>query len=628
MMSIQPVASSSRLPRAQPPPPRLLSDSLPRAVRRRLRRQPVFYLLGFFLPIISASPLPSRSSLHLPELTVAPFEIGPGLRRLGQTAAHFIFLRRAADDHPAAGISFYDSFTGGYNLPTGYVACDQTFNGGYIVLSYCIAFVGSLCTLELLIRRTTNSGWRNKILLLAAGITFGSVSTFAMHFIFNNSLTLHHPQESELATPSLFLQYDAGYTVLSLVVSCIAMTIAFFIMGTTLRDWRVLFGKRPAKADEYARWKQKKAIRRGTEDAGTLLARAKQTAPWSLLPDDTGGWREVLRRKSSKMAELRDDPFADTESAIIRQDKQLQELDFRLGRTAVKLELERRVGSEDSSKGDLHAQESQNSLDAEITPTATTRPSFDASIRHMASDASLLPNLTKNDIGMTELKRDVQPDPTFGGYDFPPHAAPSRVTDFAVERLVVNDAPPSFIDSLNHRRGSLPAAQLAISTPPRAVTLSRIQSLPEADLEASDLDVANGFPQASPIEKDPEELARIASDESARAKRVTIQDRRSGGLNRLEEFLGFDVVTRGEILKIFFTGSIAGMGVAGMREFTLYALTIEPRSLTDQITLVSFRLSGSPSSPTKPNSWSAPSSLPLAPSASRCTSCSLCSDLN
>jgi NO-binding membrane sensor protein with MHYT domain len=37
-------------------------------------------------------------------------------------------------------------------------------------------------------------------------------------------------------------------------------------------------------------------------------------------------------------------------------------------------------------------------------------------------------------------------------------------------------------------------------------------------------------------------------------------------LSRLEKFLGFDVVTRAEIAKIFLTGTIAGFGVVGMRK--------------------------------------------------------------
>lgn len=71
----------------------------------------------------------------------------------------------------------------------------------------------------------------NVLLLVAAGICFGSVSTFSMHFIGNQSLVLHHPLEQERGYPSLTLAYASGWTVLSLVVSCTCMIGAFFVMG-------------------------------------------------------------------------------------------------------------------------------------------------------------------------------------------------------------------------------------------------------------------------------------------------------------------------------------------------------------------------------------------------------------
>jgi hypothetical protein len=40
-----------------------------------------------------------------------------------------------------------------YTMPSQYTELRQTFNPGFIVLSYVIAVVGSFCTLELLLRR-------------------------------------------------------------------------------------------------------------------------------------------------------------------------------------------------------------------------------------------------------------------------------------------------------------------------------------------------------------------------------------------------------------------------------------------------------------------------------------------
>nr|ODN98608.1 hypothetical protein L204_02572 [Cryptococcus depauperatus CBS 7855] len=167
-----------------------------------------------------------------------------------------------------------------FKLPGGYVRLDQHYKPGFIVLSYLIAFVGSLCTLELLIRRTTNSGWRNQALLAAAGICFGSVSTFAMHFVFNNALALHHSVHAEY--PEVYLAYGAGYTVLSLVVSCLVMTAAFFIMGTKCTGAGRGVGK-----DEYREWKSAQMLRRGNR-------------PWFALHPEAGAGSDGKLENGSK----------------------------------------------------------------------------------------------------------------------------------------------------------------------------------------------------------------------------------------------------------------------------------------------------------------------------------------
>jgi len=59
---------------------------------------------------------------------------------------------------------------------------------------------------------------------------------------------------------------------------------------------------------------------------------------------------------------------------------------------------------------------------------------------------------------------------------------------------------------------------------------------------------------------------QVGSAESLPKKRVTIMAKPK--LSAVEKFLGFDVVTSGEIVKIFITGTIAGFGVASMREST------------------------------------------------------------
>jgi hypothetical protein len=68
-----------------------------------------------------------------------------------------------------------------------------------------------------------------------------------------------------------------------------------------------------------------------------------------------------------------------------------------------------------------------------------------------------------------------------------------------------------------------------------------------------DSDVS-GKTDSSPFDRDPSPAVR-ARDFARRPV-----------FTKLETFLGFDVVTREEIVKIFITGTIAGFGVAAMRK--------------------------------------------------------------
>ncbi|GAA5944147.1 hypothetical protein JCM3775_001080 [Rhodotorula graminis] len=103
------------------------------------------------------------------------------------------------------------------------------YNGGYVVLSYLVSFVGAWTTLEMLLKRTGSAGVWNVMLLCGAGIAFGSTATFGMHFVGNQAVTLRFPPPWQgTGAP---LSYNAGFTILSLVVSCISMIIAFSFIG-------------------------------------------------------------------------------------------------------------------------------------------------------------------------------------------------------------------------------------------------------------------------------------------------------------------------------------------------------------------------------------------------------------
>jgi hypothetical protein len=101
------------------------------------------------------------------------------------------------------------------------------YNGAFVFLAYVIAVAGSWSTVELLLKRTGNNGWFNVMLLVGAGIAFGSTSTWGMHFVGNQALSIHIPGQNK----GISLSYGVGYTMLSLVVAVLAMILAFAFIG-------------------------------------------------------------------------------------------------------------------------------------------------------------------------------------------------------------------------------------------------------------------------------------------------------------------------------------------------------------------------------------------------------------
>ncbi|SCZ88836.1 BZ3500_MvSof-1268-A1-R1_Chr2-1g04667 [Microbotryum saponariae] len=113
-----------------------------------------------------------------------------------------------------------------------YVQLETHYNGIYVFVAYVIAVVGAWTTLELLLRRTGGSAKWNAVLLVGAGVSFGSTATWGMHFVGNQAVTLHYPPPS--SEPPRPLSYNVGYTLLSLVVACLSMVIAFSFIGLRL----------------------------------------------------------------------------------------------------------------------------------------------------------------------------------------------------------------------------------------------------------------------------------------------------------------------------------------------------------------------------------------------------------
>jgi hypothetical protein len=613
------------------------------------------FVLSLCIPYVEASPLPSPLSSTD---TLSP-PAGSSIERVATGAVHLskriasAVVQMYGRNNEGIGVTTPNisrpriitlaktDVNGYYKVPADYVVLVQRFNGGFIVLSYAIAFVGSLCTLELLIRRTTNSGWKNQALLAMAGITFGGVSTFAMHFIFNNSLTLHSPNERTNNAPTLHLAYNAGFTVLSLVSSCLAMIIAFFIMGTTLDDWRWVPGMKSKRrksrsnrrgssysdtskydVDEYGAWKDsRKVLRRGTVGMGALLNKASSVAKWSLMDMGTKSPAEGAGAGKSYGKSKK------TDSTDVKQDKKLEELDFRLGPAAVKQELEKRKGS----SGTQSLYRSHPHL--QTSPTDSILHTQQA-VRHISSDASLLPREpmpvvypsyrrgsmpTVNDSSLRSIMATPERASTgqesmfTPGFNFPPRSeadatsstthllqqsTPSHPLDSRWSDRDDIPSPPSSAGWNANRRASLPVSALVTPTytPTRPNNvLARIQSLPEGEQDPEDDDPYKKKMSMAQSDAQPRSVLRNSTSDAA-SQHTDSKGRRGsadsgcdsededeidavGGrttpkrvefakpqFTKIERFLGIDVVTRLEVMKVFITGTIAGFGVAGMRE--------------------------------------------------------------
>ncbi|WVF66848.1 hypothetical protein IAT40_001590 [Kwoniella sp. CBS 6097] len=608
--SSQPIASSSRHTLSPAPiitSTPLFSRRLPRSLRRRLHKSVLFSIVALYLPLLaSANPLPPflavdsdfRHRSRAPSSGVA--DVHHIMSAARQMASEFLSRRSNETDGPVLDIASYDPILQAYRVPDGYVTLKQVFNPGFIVLSYVIAFVGSLCTLELLIRRTTNSGWRNQLLLTSAGFCFGAVSTFAMHFVFNNALSLHHPMMDQKSYPALYLSYDPGFTILSLVVSCLAMTMAFFVMGTRLKDWLILPGQRrkdqikrrgsPTKAetDDYGKWKKshKKIVRRGTMGVGALFNQAGQAAKWSLMESDQPR-RTSLREKLSgfgkgtawnEESQAIYPPQTNRGDDIIGDDEALKELDFRFGKDAVRIELERRAGASTPTSTITSKPPSILNPPGSSGHLTTPLPVIYASSSRRGSTVSN-PVETPGDVFTPgfSFPSKVEPD-----YDGMPSFFPNSGHSDAFPMKDISPAPgiePLPAYQSDRRRASLPTNMLVThrdrpSYSGPSSTLARIQSLPEGDAEpatiSSQHSKRSSYDGKNAAEVTPRSIiARLSSyssrtdQQSERTKKVKLVGRTTRW-TRLGMFLGLDVVTFAEVLKILITGTIAGCGVAGM----------------------------------------------------------------
>ncbi|KAF4465285.1 Signaling ykoW [Fusarium albosuccineum] len=114
----------------------------------------------------------------------------------------------------------------------------QSYNAGFVALSYVVSLVGAASTLELINRRTGLRGLFNHVLLVGSAVTMGGVSIWCMHFIGNRAIDLAHG-ESDLQ-----VAYSSGFTAVSFFVPILVLLTAFIAVGTNnvVSWWRLSSG--------------------------------------------------------------------------------------------------------------------------------------------------------------------------------------------------------------------------------------------------------------------------------------------------------------------------------------------------------------------------------------------------
>ncbi|KAF5019759.1 hypothetical protein F66182_8231 [Fusarium sp. NRRL 66182] len=114
----------------------------------------------------------------------------------------------------------------------------QSYNAGFVALSYIVSLVGAGSTLELINRRTGLRGLFNHLLLVSSAVTMGGVSIWCMHFIGNRAIDLADGQ------PELQVAYSSGFTAVSFFVPILVLLAAFIAVGTNnvVSWWRLIAG--------------------------------------------------------------------------------------------------------------------------------------------------------------------------------------------------------------------------------------------------------------------------------------------------------------------------------------------------------------------------------------------------
>ncbi|KAF4333151.1 signaling ykoW [Fusarium beomiforme] len=114
----------------------------------------------------------------------------------------------------------------------------QSYNAGFVILSYIVSLVGAVSSLELMSRRTGFRGPFNHLLLVSSAVTMGGVAIWCMHFTGNKAIHLANGE------PEMQVAYSKGFTALSFFIPILFLLSAFLAIGTNnaISWWRVIAG--------------------------------------------------------------------------------------------------------------------------------------------------------------------------------------------------------------------------------------------------------------------------------------------------------------------------------------------------------------------------------------------------
>ncbi|CAJ0834391.1 923_t:CDS:2 [Entrophospora sp. SA101] len=120
----------------------------------------------------------------------------------------------------------------------GHIEVHQETNYLIVALSYCVSVLGARTALELLGKRTSHLGAMNWFRLIGAAFSMGFVGIWTTHFIGMKACRLGD------GSPQAQLGYDPWYTILSLIVPLVVLTLSFLLVGSQpqVNIKRILFG--------------------------------------------------------------------------------------------------------------------------------------------------------------------------------------------------------------------------------------------------------------------------------------------------------------------------------------------------------------------------------------------------